>query len=150
MRQTLSPYPVSETEYFERVLRHDPNSLAQLIAATSAGLPPVRDLAAQGLGLYAPWALLDAAWVSLARGRDGRPRATSPDLRQILDLYLALDDPVTQEPEGMKRWEGFLQRTIHHQGPWQEDAYAQLSRSNDPRRERLGHHDHSCSPCTRG
>ncbi|MEU9998159.1 hypothetical protein [Streptomyces sp. NPDC050848] len=129
MRQTLSPYPVSETEYFERVLRHDPNSLTQLIAATSANLPPVRDLAVQGLGLYTPWALLDAAWVSLARGRDGRPGATGPDLRQILDLYLALDDPVTEEPEGMKRWEGYLQRTIHHQGPWQEDDYSQLSRS---------------------
>ncbi|GGZ55153.1 hypothetical protein GCM10010387_56580 [Streptomyces inusitatus] len=129
MRRTLSPYPVPETEYFERVLRHDPNSLTQLIAATSASLPPGRDLAAQGLGLYVPWALLDAAWVSLARGRDGRPSATSPDLRQILDLFLALDDPVTREPEGMKRWEGYLQRATHHQGPWQEDAYSQLSRS---------------------
>ncbi|WP_332874976.1 transposase [Streptomyces geranii] len=129
MRRTLSRYPVPETKYFERVLRHDPNSLTQLIAATSASLPPVRDLAAQGLSLYAPWALLDAAWASLARGRDGRPSATNADLGQILDLFLALDDPVTQEPEGMERWEGYLQRTIHHQGPWQEDAYAQLSRS---------------------
>lgn len=129
MQRTLSPYPVPETEYFERVLRHDPNSLTQLIAATSASLPPVRDLAARGLSLYAPWALLDAAWVSLARGRDGRPSATSQDLRQILDLFLALDDPVTREPEGMKRWEGYQQRATHHQGPWQEDAYAQLSRS---------------------
>ncbi|MFM9582442.1 nuclease-related domain-containing protein [Streptomyces caniscabiei] len=129
MRRTLSPCPVPETEYFERVLRHDPNSLTQLIAVTSASLPPVRDLFAQGLGLYVPWALLDVAWVSLARGRDGRPNATSPDLRQILDLFLALDDPVTREPEGMTRWEGYLQRATHHQGPWQEDAYAQLSRS---------------------
>ncbi|WP_069812680.1 hypothetical protein [Streptomyces sp. TP-A0874] len=129
MRRPFSSYPVPETEYFERVLRHDPNSLTQLIAATSASLPPVRDLAARGLSLYAPWALLDAAWVSLARGRDSRPGATSADLHQILDLFLALDDPVTQEPEGMKRWEGYLQRATHHQGPWQEDAYAQLSRS---------------------
>ncbi|MDP5317336.1 hypothetical protein [Streptomyces poriferorum] len=118
-----------ETEYFERILRHDPSSLTQLIGATSATLPHVRDLAARGLGLYVPWALLDAAWVSLARGRAGRPGATSQDLRQILDLYLALDDPVTQEPEGMERWDGYLQRIIHHQGPWQDDAYAQLSRS---------------------
>ncbi|MFD5878482.1 hypothetical protein [Streptomyces yangpuensis] len=129
MRQPLSPYPVPETQYFERVLRHDPNSLVQLIAATSASLPPVRDLASQGLSLYAPWALLDATWVSLARGREGRPAATSRDLRQILDLFLALDDPVSRQPEGMERWEGYLQRTIHHQGPWQEDAYSQLSRS---------------------
>lgn len=129
MRQDLSPYPVPETEYFERVLRHDPNSLTQLIAATSASLPPVRALAAQGRSQYGPWALLDAAWVSLARGRDGRPSATSADLRQILDLFLALDDPVRLEPEGMERWEGYLQRVIHHQGPWQEDDYSQLSRS---------------------
>ncbi|MER5352642.1 nuclease-related domain-containing protein [Kitasatospora sp. NPDC002551] len=129
MRRTLSPYPVPENQYFERVLRHDPNSLTQLIAATSAGLPPVRDLGSKGLGLYTPGALLDAAWVSLARGRDGRPPATSADLLEILDLYLALDDPVTRDPEGMERWTGYLQRTAHHQGPWQDDAYAQLSRS---------------------
>ncbi|MET9396086.1 nuclease-related domain-containing protein [Kitasatospora sp. NPDC002965] len=129
MRRTLSPYPVPESQYFERILRHDPNSLTQLIAVTSAGLPPVRNLGSKGLGLYTPGALLDAAWVSLARGRDGRPPATSADLRQILDLYLALDDPVTRAPEGMERWTGYLQRTAHHQGPWQEDEYAQLSRS---------------------
>ncbi|MER6914018.1 nuclease-related domain-containing protein [Streptomyces sp. NPDC000594] len=129
MRRTLSPYPVLETQYFERVLRHDPNSLTQLIAATSASLPSARNLGSKGLGLYTPGALLDAAWVSLARGRDGRPAATDRDLQQILDLYLALDDPVTQAPEGMKRWEGYLQRTIHQQGPWQEDEYSQLSRS---------------------
>ncbi|ROR33848.1 hypothetical protein [Kitasatospora cineracea] len=129
MRRILSPYPVSEAEYFERVLRYDPNSLTQLIAATSAELPAVRDLTDRGLGLYTPWALLDAALVSLALGRDGRPHATSPDLRQILDLYLALDDPVTRAPEGMERWNDYLQRTLHLQGPWQEDDYSQLSRS---------------------
>ncbi|MFC7924753.1 hypothetical protein [Streptomyces cinereoruber] len=129
MRQTPSSYPIPEPVYFERVLRHDPNSLTHLIAINSAAVPFARNPAPRGLNPLAPWALLDVAWVSLARGRDNRHPATGRDLSEILDLFWSLDDPVTQEPEGMERWKGFLQRTIHHQAPWQEDNYSQLSRT---------------------
>ncbi|MGW6557666.1 hypothetical protein [Streptomyces hydrogenans] len=100
-----------------------------MIATNSAAAPFARNPGPLGFNPLAPWALLDVAWVSLARGRDNRPPATSRDLSEILNMFWALDDPVTQEPEGMERWEGFLQRTIHHQAPWQEDAYSQLSRT---------------------
>ncbi|MFE7515666.1 hypothetical protein ACFU8I_31240 [Streptomyces sp. NPDC057540] len=129
MWQTPPSYPVPEPVYFERVLRHDPNSLTRLIAVNSAAVPFARNPAPRGFNPLAPWALLDVAWVSLARGRDNHHPATDRDLSEILNLFWALDDPVTQEPEGMKRWEGFLQRTIHHQAPWQEDNYSQLSRT---------------------
>lgn len=129
MRHTLPSYPVPEARYIERVLRHSPDSLVPLIAATSAGLPDVRDLGRQDLGPYGPWALLDVAWVSLALGRDGRSPATSDDLAEIVGLYLALDDPINHAPPGGNRMDGFLQRVFHQQGDWQESDYAQLSRS---------------------
>ncbi|MFJ9195859.1 hypothetical protein [Streptomyces globisporus] len=129
MRQTASSYPVPEPAYIERTLCHDPTSLTRLIATSSAAVPFARTPAPQGLNPLAPWALLDVAWISLARGRGNRHPATRQDLNEILDLFWALDDPVNEEPAGMERWEGFLQRTLHHQAPWQEDNYSQLSRT---------------------
>ncbi|MFI8515940.1 hypothetical protein ACIGHB_32955 [Streptomyces sp. NPDC085460] len=129
MRQTSPFHPVPEPVYFERLLRHDPTSLTRLIATSSAAVPFARNPGSLGFNPLAPWAVLDVAWVSLARGRDNRRPASGQDLREILNLFWALDDPVTREPEGMERWDGFLQRTIHHQAPWQEDNYSQLSRT---------------------
>ncbi|HEY8986632.1 MAG TPA: nuclease-related domain-containing protein [Streptomyces sp.] len=128
MRFPIPAQPVSEREYKERLLRHAPGSLVAQIAATSGSLPDVRDLAAQGLGPYAPWALLDAAWVSLALGRDDRAPATAADLGEILGLHLALDDPVTG-PDSEHRLERFLLRVAGQQFTWQEDKYAELSRT---------------------
>lgn len=129
MRHTVPSYPVPENRYIERVRRHSPDSLVRLIAATSAGLPAVRELGRQDLGPYGPWALLDVAWVSLALGHDGRAPATNDDLAEILGLYLALDDPINHTPPGGNRMEGLFQRVFHQQGDWQESDYAQLSRS---------------------
>ncbi|TLQ39237.1 nuclease-related domain-containing protein [Streptomyces marianii] len=129
MRHLLPSHPVPEHRYIERVLRHSTDSLVRLIAATSPGLPAVRDLGKRDLSPYGPWALQDVAWVSLALGSETKPAATRDDLAEIVGLYLALDDPITHEPAGGLRLERFLQRVTHQQGGWQESDYAQLSRS---------------------
>ncbi|MFE1190118.1 nuclease-related domain-containing protein [[Kitasatospora] papulosa] len=129
MRHPVPSHPVPEHQYIERVLRHSSDSLVRLIASTSSGLPAVRDLGRQDLGPYGPWALQDMAWVSLALGSDSRSDATSNDLTEIVGLYLALDDPITHDPDDGLRLERLLQRVTHQQGGWQESEYAQLSRS---------------------
>ncbi|MEU1601563.1 hypothetical protein ABZ468_55280 [Streptomyces sp. NPDC005708] len=82
-----------------------------------------------GAGLYGPWALADVAWVSLTRGNEyrGRP-ATDADLKEILNYYFALDEPMRREPVG-QRLEGFLLRLAGQQLVWQEPEFPELART---------------------
>ncbi|MFE9424117.1 hypothetical protein ACFYNO_14260 [Kitasatospora sp. NPDC006697] len=102
----------------------------ELIASTSARLPHPRDLREhEGLGVYGPWALADAAWISLALGQEiNRAPAQQRDLAQILGLHLALDDPFYKElPE--ERLARLLLRVAGQQFTWQVDEYSELSRA---------------------
>jgi hypothetical protein len=81
------------------------------------------------LGLYRPWGLADAAWVSLTRDDEYRQRpATDGDLAEILAQYVTLDDVYRHLPVG-ERLEGFLLRVAGQQFTWQEDDFSELARS---------------------
>ncbi|MFJ5850840.1 hypothetical protein [Streptomyces sp. NPDC092903] len=121
--------PVADREYVQRVRRHRPSSLLPLIARTSSRQPAKEQWVTDRTGLYRPWGLADAAWVSLAHGNEHRQRAASEDdLREILDQYVALDDPLRHLPVG-ERLEGFLLRVAGQQFTWQEDDFSELARS---------------------
>ncbi|WP_188295581.1 hypothetical protein [Streptomyces sp. CBMA156] len=79
--------------------------------------------------MYGPWALADAAWISLALGQEiNRAPAQPRDLGQILGSYLALDDPFYKEsPE--EKLTRLLLRVAGQQFTWQVDDYFELSRA---------------------
>ncbi|WP_327738932.1 MULTISPECIES: hypothetical protein [Streptomyces] len=153
MPHSVPDYPVSEKKYIKRILRHSPRSLLELIAATSAAMPFPRDLGRQNLGMYGPWALADAAWISLAvggsedrrgggaRGRRSRPQrsthrrrqardasARPQDLDTILGYYLALDDPISTK-SAVDHLTNYLLRVAGQQFTWQVDEYSELART---------------------
>lgn len=127
MVRSLFRAPVSETDYVQRVRRHPPSSLLELIARVSSRMPTKRDWPSDPH--YRPWALADAAMTSLVRGNEHRGApATDGDLSEILAQYTALDDPVRQQPVG-ERLEGYLLRVAGQQFTWQEDDFSELARS---------------------
>ncbi|MEV0226598.1 hypothetical protein [Streptomyces sp. NPDC050704] len=79
--------------------------------------------------MYGPWALADAAWVSLSSGQENhRAPATTRDLAQIVGYHLALDDPVRHQEPG-DRLDRYLLRISGQQFSWQVDDYAELART---------------------
>ncbi|MFJ9580699.1 nuclease-related domain-containing protein [Streptomyces sp. NPDC101191] len=129
MVRSFFRFPVPDREYVQRVRRHPPSSLLPLIAAVSSRWPTKEDWRQDGSGLYRPWGLADAAWVSLTRGNEYRQRlATDGDLAEILAQYVALDDIYRRLPVG-ERLEGFLLRVAGQQFTWQEDDFSELARS---------------------
>ncbi|MCW8103023.1 hypothetical protein [Streptomyces tauricus] len=129
MSQSVPAVAVPDSQYVRRILRHSQSSLMQLIASMSAQRPYPRGLRGQeGLGIHGPWALADAAWISLALGQEiNRAPAQPRDLAQILGFYLALDDPFYKESpqESLTR---LLLRVAGQQFIWQVDEYSELSR----------------------
>ncbi|MGW2891818.1 hypothetical protein ACWDDN_42245 [Streptomyces griseoruber] len=121
---------ISDHEYVQRVRQHPPSLLLPLIAATSGNLPQPREMRGHPkASTHGPWALADAAWVSLTRGNEHRGGpAAEADLDKILGYYLALDEPMRREPVG-QRLEGFLLRLAGQQLVWQEGEFSELSRS---------------------
>ncbi|PWS44604.1 hypothetical protein DKT74_11195 [Streptomyces sp. ZEA17I] len=86
---------------WQRARRHPPSSLLPLIARTSAQRPTKEQWATDRTGLYRPWGLGDAAWLSLAHGNEHRQRAaTEGDRWEILAQHAALDDPLRHLPVG--------------------------------------------------
>jgi hypothetical protein len=71
---------VSDYEYRQRVRRYKPSSLVPLIAAAAARYWQQQDWLNSPYRKYTPWALADAARVSLAFGNEHRPDATDQDL----------------------------------------------------------------------
>lgn len=129
MARTFFRFPVPDHEYVQRIRRHPPSSLLPLIASVSAQRPTKEEWRQDGSGLYRPWGLADAAWLSLSRGNEHRQRpATDSDLTEILGQYVALDDVYRHLPVG-ERLEGFLLRIAGQQFTWQEDDFSELARS---------------------
>ncbi|GLF98245.1 hypothetical protein [Streptomyces yaizuensis] len=130
MPQSVPAAAVPDKQYVRRILRHSQSSLVELIAATGARLPHPRDLRGhEGLGVYGPWALADAAWISLALGQEiNRAPAQPRDLAQILGFYLALDDPFYQESPG-EEVTRLLLRVFGQQLIWHVDEHSELSRT---------------------
>ena len=88
----------SDYEYRQRVRRYKPSSLVPLIAAAAARYWQQEDWLNSPYRKYTPWALADAARVSLACGTEyNRADATDQDLLQVLNAYSQFDDPVLRD-----------------------------------------------------
>lgn len=115
---------VSDYDYRQRVRRYKPSSLLPLIAIAAIRY---REQQAWLNNLkYRPWALADAARVSLAYGTEhNRTEATDRGLFQILDAYSRFDDPLLRDHDAR----AFMLRMAGEQMPWQADDFRALART---------------------
>jgi hypothetical protein len=123
--------PVTDHEYIQRIRRHPTSSLVPLIAATAARYWEPRSWLVDGHRKYTPWALADAARVSLVSGNEYRRQApTDRDLLEILAAYVAFTDKalnsLLDRPEAI--WE-FMLRISGEQLAWQEQDYNDFART---------------------
>ena len=117
---------VSDYEYRQRVRRYRPSSLVPLIAATAARYWEQQDWLNSPYRKYTPWALADAARVSLAYGTEfNRLEATDQDLLQILNAFSRFDDPFRRDHD----LRAFMLRMAGEQMTWQVPEYETLART---------------------
>jgi hypothetical protein len=121
----MSESVVSDYEYRQRVRRYKPSSLVPKIAAAAARYWQRRDWLNGPYRKYTPWALADAARVSLAFGNEYRPDATEQDLLQVLNAFSRLDDPFLRDKDAY----GFLLRMSGQQMTWQVPEYETIART---------------------
>lgn len=110
-----------------RVRRHRPSALLPLIARASAAYSFESSWLQSPSGKYTPWALADAARVSLACGNEHRKDADDADLFRILDMYVRLEDHFLRDTDedAPGRW---LLRAAGEQMIYQEPAFQDLAR----------------------
>ncbi|MFI8419943.1 hypothetical protein [Streptomyces sp. NPDC085479] len=120
---------ISDQEYVARVRRHRPSALMPLIAQTSATYRLGAYKAGRNTLKYAPWALADAARVSVAYGNEFRKDASAKDLDKILELYTQLDDHFVRDDADESSLERFLLRASGEQLTLQESPRQNLSRT---------------------
>ena len=115
---------ISDSDYRQRVRRYKPSSLLPLIAIAAIRY---REQQAWLNNLkYRPWALADAARVSLAYGTEhNRTEATDRGLFQILDAYSRFDDPLLRDHDAR----AFMLRMADEQMPWQADDFRAPART---------------------
>jgi hypothetical protein len=117
---------ISDYEYRQRVRRYKPSSLLPLIAAAAVRYREQQDWLNSPYRKYTPWALADAARVSLAYGTEhNRADATDQDLLQILNAYSRFDDPFLQDQDAG----AFMLRMASEQMTWQGTDYEALART---------------------
>jgi hypothetical protein len=111
-----------------RVRRHRPSALLPLIAQASASHSLESSWLTSPSRTYTPWALADAARVSLACGNEYRKDASDADLRQILDMYVRLEDHFLHDTDedALGRW---LLRASGEQMTYQEPVSQDLART---------------------
>ncbi|WP_149182617.1 hypothetical protein [Streptomyces sp. TRM49041] len=125
---------VTEDEYRQRIRRHRPSSLLPLIAAAAARYSspeqPQPWLKSPSMK-YTPWALADAARVSLAYGTEHlRSEATERDLLEILAAYSSLKEPTLHgTDEGPVRLRDFMMRLGGEQMAFQAPEFFSLART---------------------
>jgi hypothetical protein len=117
---------VSDYEYRQRVRRYKPSSPVLLIAAAAVRYWQQQDWMNSPYRKYTPWALADAAWVSLACGTEhNRPDATDQGLLQILNAFSRFDDPFLRDNDV----HAFLLRMAGQQMTWQVPEYETIART---------------------
>jgi len=117
---------VSDYEYRQRIRRYKPSSLLPLIAAAGTRYQTQQEWLNSPYRVYTPWAMADAARVSLAYGTEfGRADATDQDLLRILDAYNRFDNPFLHDHD----WRAFLLRMAGEQLTWQTSDYETLART---------------------
>lgn len=111
-----------------RVRRHRPSALLPLIARASATYSLESSWLESPYRKYTPWALADAARVSLACGNEYRKGASEEDLLRILDMYVRLDDHFLRDTDedALGRW---LLRASGEQMTYQEPVFQDLARA---------------------
>ncbi|MCP8709157.1 hypothetical protein [Streptomyces sp. AC04842] len=121
---------VTDHEYVQRVRQQRPSVLLPMIAAASARWhdatwwnSPFRK--------YTPWALADAARVSLTYGNEyrGDGSCTDNDLLSMLAAYAALTDPMVRDKGTYESVSGWLLRVSGEQFPFQESGFSDLART---------------------
>ncbi|MFE2473183.1 hypothetical protein [Streptomyces mirabilis] len=120
---------ISDGEYVARIRRHRPSALLPLIAQTSAHYSVGSWMNRQDTLRFNPWALADAARVSLAYGNEYRNDARAQDLERILGLYSQLDDRLMRDETDLEALERYLLRTSGEQLTLQESPYDNLART---------------------
>ena len=126
MSSRMSQCGVSDYEYRQRVRRYKPTSLVPLIATTAARYWEQQEWLNSPYRKYMPWALADAARVSLAYGTEfNRADASEPDLLQILNAYSRFDDPFLRNRD----LRSFMLRTAGEQMTWQVPEYEMSART---------------------
>lgn len=117
---------VSDYEYRQRVRRYKPSSLLPLIAAAAVRYREQQEWLDSPYRKYTPWALADAARVSLAYGTEhNRADATDRDLLHILNAYSRFSDPFLRDQDVR----AFMLRMAGEQMTWQGSDYETLART---------------------
>ena len=124
---------IQDSEYCRLVRRFPPSALLPGIAAAAAHFGQPGDVH-RWLGSpgrkYTPWALADAARVSIVNGNEHRNRRPSDrDLFEILNAYSQLDDPYRRSKNLTQDRLGFLLRMAGQQLIWQESDRNDLART---------------------
>ncbi|MFI1415681.1 hypothetical protein ACH4Y0_38055 [Streptomyces sp. NPDC020707] len=117
-----------DRDYVARVRRHRPSALLPLIAQASATYALESSWLQSPSLKYTPWALADAARVSLACGNEYRKDADDADLLRILDMYVRLEDHFLRDTDedALGRW---LLRASGEQMTYQEPVFQDLART---------------------
>ncbi|MDW8478532.1 hypothetical protein QBA57_41625 [Streptomyces scabiei] len=119
-----------DRDYVARVRRHRPSALLPLIARASAAYSLESSWLESPYRKYTPWALADAARVSLACGNEYRKDADDADLLKILDMYSQLEDHYLYDHDSDDDALGrFLLRTSGEQMTFQEPVFQELARA---------------------
>ncbi|WP_161243418.1 hypothetical protein [Streptomyces sp. SID2888] len=117
-------------DYVARVRRHRPSALLPLIARASAAYSLESSWLESPYRKYTPWALADAARVSLACGNEYRKDASDTDLLRILDMYSQLEDPYLYDHDNdQDALARFLLRAAGEQMIYQEPVFQELARA---------------------
>ena len=117
---------ISDHEYRQRVRQYRPSSLLPLIAATAARYWEQKEWLNSPFRKYTPWALADAARVSLGYGTEfNRAEASEQDLLQILNAYSRFDDPFVRNHD----LRAFMLRMAGEQMTWQAHEHETLART---------------------
>jgi hypothetical protein len=113
-----------------RVRRHRPSALLPLIARASAAYALESSWLESPYRKYTPWALADAARVSLACGNEYRKDAIDTDLLRILDMYSQLEDPYLYDHDNDRdALARYLLRAAGEQMIYQEPVFQELARA---------------------
>ncbi|MCX4508173.1 MULTISPECIES: hypothetical protein [Streptomyces] len=121
---------VRDRDYVARVRRHRPSALLPLIAQASAAYALESSCLESPGRKYLPWALADAARVSLACGNEYRKDASEADLLRILNMHSQLEEPYLydhgNDGDALAR---FLLRAAGEQMIYQEPVGRELGRA---------------------
>lgn len=114
-----------------RIRRHRPSALLPQIARASAAFARESSWLESPYRKYTPWALADAARVSLACGNEHhRKDASETDLLKILDMYSQLEDPYLYDHDNdQDALARFLLRAAGEQMIYQEPVFQELARA---------------------